>query len=73
MFDDGEPLKIQQQRRVRFDDDTLSVTTKHRRSLSADLSATKYDIGMCVWAFSGDQTNLKLNDDDDDDGVVVFL
>jgi len=52
LFDDGEPVEIQQLRRVRFDDDMmLSATTKHRRSLTADLSATKYDIGTYVGAY----------------------
>jgi len=51
LFDDTEPVEIQLQRRVRFDDDMLRGTTRHQRSLlTADLSATKYDIGVYILA-----------------------
>ena len=46
LFDDNQPVKIQQQRRVQFDDEVISRAARHQHSLSADLSGTKYDIGM---------------------------
>lgn len=48
LFDDYAPAKIQQQqrRRVQFDDELSDRGAKRRHSLKADLSGTKYGIGM---------------------------
>lgn len=50
LFDDSESMKTrhyqQQQRRVQFDDQVYGRSARSSHSLTADLTATKYDIGM---------------------------
>ena len=57
LFDESTSVKArhqhQQQRRVQFDDEVYGTSARRTHSLTADLTATKYDIGMvvCVYVF----------------------
>ena len=56
LFDESTSVKSrhqhQQQRRVQFDDQVYGTSARRTHSLTADLTATKYDIGMVVCVFS---------------------